>query len=165
MSPANFLAQVLIPDLAWLEQMVGPIPPASREARILLLAIPGQESLWQNVQQFGGGPGRGFYQDEPETCGLVLNNAASSAMMHKVCAALDVPATEAAIYSTLLIQPKLQVALSRGDLWCDPRPLPAYGDARAAWIYYKRDWGPGDPHPAIWDGIYAQAIAADKGSP
>jgi hypothetical protein len=165
MTPTAFLAQELLPALAWLEQVVGPVPPASRQARIMLLAMPGQESLWQNVQQSGGGPGRGFYQDEPETCGEVLNNPASSLMMLKVCAALGILATGAAIYMTLLGQPKLQVALSRGDLFCDPRPLPAYGDARGAWTYYKRDWGPGDPHPAIWDGIYAQAISADKGTP
>lgn len=165
MTPNAFLAQELLPALAWLELVVGPVPPASRQARIMLLAIPGQESLWENVQQFGGGPGRGFYQDEPETCGLVLNNPASSGMMHMVCNALAVAPNQQAIYAALLGQPKLQVALSRGDLFCDPRPLPAYGDSRGAWIYYKRDWGPGDPHPAIWDGIYAQAIAADKGNP
>lgn len=128
----------------------------------MLLAIPGQESHWANVQQGGGGPGRGYYQFEPATCGLLLRNPASTGMVHMMCNAHGILPTEQAIYGALLAQPLLQVGLARADLWCDPRPLPPYGDARAAWLTYKRDWGPGKPHPAVWDGIYDEALKADK---
>lgn len=160
----DFLHQELLPAIAWFEHNVGLIPPMSPEARIMLLAIPGQESLWENVQQGGDGPGRGFYQDEPETCGLVLKNPACTAEMRRLCLGLNVPLSGDAIYAALLSMPILQIGLSRCDLWCDRFPLPKYGDARGAWLTYKRDWGPGKPHPALWDGIYAQAIAADKGA-
>lgn len=168
MTPELFLSSVLVPGLKFLTATVGPKPGVALSweddapARLLMLAIPGIESLWSNVAQSGGGPGRGFYQDESETCGEVLNNRSSSVMMHKVCAALDIPATEAAIYAELLARPELQVALGRLDIWCSPQALPAYGDAHAGWLAYDQTWRPGDPHPAIWDSVYAQALAADK---
>lgn len=159
---AEFLRQELLPAIAWFEQTVGLVPPMSREARIMLLAIPGQESLWENVQQGGNGPGRGFYQIEPPTCGLILRNSACTAEVRRLCLGLNVPLSGDAIYAALLSMPKLQVGMSRCDLWCDPRPLPAYGDARGAWLYYKSTWHPGLPHPALWDGLYAQAMKADQ---
>ena len=162
MTPELFLTSVLVPSLTWLSSVVGPIPPNSREARLMLLAIPGVESDYENVAQEGGGPGRGFYQDEPETCGEVLNNPASTTMMHKVCAVLDIPATEAAIYGALLGSPRLQVALSRLDLFCDPSPLPAYGDEMGGWSTYLRVWRPGKPSLQRWSGVYLAALAADQ---
>lgn len=159
---AGFLAQVLVPALTWLETILGPLPPNPREARLELLVIPGQESLWSDVEQWGGGPGRGYYQDEPETCSEVLNNPTSAAMMHKVCAALGIEANGAAIYGALLGNTKLQVAIGRLDMWCDPRPLPPYGNVHQAWLIYDEEWRPGAPHPALWDGLYAQALAADQ---
>lgn len=161
---AEFLHQELLPAIAWVEQTVGLVPPMSREARIMLLVIPGQESLWENVQQGGNGPGRGFYQIEPPTCGLILRNPACTAEVRRLCFGLSVPLSGDAIYAALLSMPKLQVGMARCDLWCDPYPLPKYGDARAAWLTYKKAWGPGKPHPAVWDGIYAQALAADQGA-
>lgn len=162
MTPDEFLSEVLRPGLVWLEALVGPVPPPSSQARIQLLVTAGQETHWRNVQQSGGGPGRGYFQFEPETCGLLLRNPASTGMVHMMCNAHGLAPTEEAIYGALLGQPLLQVGLARADYWCDPRPLAAYGDAAGAWITYKRDWGPGKPHPALWDGLYAESMKADK---
>jgi hypothetical protein len=161
-TPSEFLIQVLVPGLTWLQATLGAVPPNPREARLELLVIPGQESLWSNVAQWGGGPGRGFYQIEPITCAELLSNPPSRVMTHEVCAALGIPANQAAIYNALLGNTKLQVALARLDMWCDPRPLPPYGNVHQGYLIYDSDWRPGDPHPAIWDGLYSQSLIADQ---
>jgi len=177
MTPASFLQTILISGLQFMTTTLGPKPGITinwendDQARLLLSAIAGQESNWQNISQGDGGPGRGFFQDEPETCGEVLDNTVSSAMMHRICAALDIPATESAVYASLLANPRLQVALGRLDLLCDPYALPTYGDAAGALETYIRVWGPGaiteggsraEAERTRWTGNYAAALAADE---
>lgn len=163
MSPTDFLTQVLMPGLAWLEQTVGAVPPPSKEARLLMLAIAGQESNWDDLQQSGGGPGRGFFQMEPPTCRDILENPASDMLATKVCMALTIVPSR--VYESLIVVPTVAVAFARLDLWCDPYPLPAYGDEAHSWHYYNTCWRPGKPRPADWPRVYAQAFAADKGNP
>jgi hypothetical protein len=168
MTPETFLSTVLVPGLTWMTSIVGPKPGLTVDwqddapARLLLCTIAGQESAWENVQQGGDGPGRGYFQFEPETCGELLVNSVSHAMMFKVCAALKIEATETVVYGALLADPKLQVAMARFDLWCDRAPLPAYGDEMAAWETYLRIWRPGKPSLERWSGNYLAALTADQ---
>lgn len=162
MTPADFLTTILVPGLTWLTETVGPKPPASPEARLLLLAIAGQESGWQNIAQSGGGPGRGPWQFEPETCRELMFNPASDFMFDKICMALNVVPSRC--YVSLMSQPNfnLAVSLARLDLWCDPHALPPYGDEDAAWTAYLRIWRPGAPSRDRWATVYPEALAADK---
>lgn len=160
MTPGDFLKDILAPGLAWFEQNVGFVPPASREARLLLLAIAGQESNWENVAQGGGGPGRGPWQFEPETCREILFNPATEAMATKVCMALNVVPSRS--YDALMIYPNLAVAFGRLDLWANPHPLPPYGNENAGYKYYLDTWRPGSPYRPRWAAVYPQALAADR---
>ena len=154
----TFLTQTLRPGLTWLASVAGPVPPTSEEAQVLLLAIAGQESGWQNIAQEGGGPGRGPWQFEPETCRELMFNPASEAAHTKVCMALGIVPSRA--YGAILSEPNLAVAFARLDLWCDPHPLPALGDQDGAWEYYLRCWRPGIPRPDDWGANYHAALAA-----
>lgn len=162
MTPSGFLTTVLVPGLTWLSSVLGPKPPASREARLLLLAIPGIESGYENIRQEDNGPAVGYFQDESETCSEVIANPAANLKMHLVCADLKIPPNGMAIYGSLLGSPDLQVAMSRMVLWCDPYPLPAYGDEGAAWHRYVSVWRPGKPRQRDWPPVYAAALAADR---
>lgn len=173
MTPSDFLVQVLIPGITWADPGYGAMPPASKEARLLLLSIALQESGLENIQQGGDGPGRGYFQMEPPTCGLILMNPASRSMAELVCLAASVVADQDGVYGALITKPvQVAVPFARLDLWCDPRPLPAYGDTDAAWeAYAYRDWRPGavakGGESAIqarqrWSVNYAAALAADQ---
>jgi len=169
MTPAAFLSTILVPGLKFMTATLGNIPGRNipwendDRGRLLQLAFAGQESNWVNEQQFGNSPGRGFYQFEPPTCRLVLGNPAGAAIAHAICAAASITATQDAVYGALLINPvEIAVPFARLDTWCDPRPLPSYGDAQAGWIMYDEEWRPGRPHPLYWATVYAQALAADR---
>lgn len=165
MTAAEFLATTLDPGLQFLSATVGQKPPNSDAVRVLMTAIAGQESGWDNVQQGGDGPGRGFFQMEPPTCGLILRNPTSSGMAAKICAALKTAATQEVVYAGLLIDPAgMAVSFARLDLWCDPHPLPALGHEQGAWDYYLRCWGPGKPGPDRWPANYEAAMAAVTGA-
>jgi hypothetical protein len=45
-------------------------------------------------------------------------------------------------------------------LFSDAAPLPAAAveNAEAAWDYYIRNWRPGKPHRATWDGFWASGV-------
>lgn len=165
-SALNFLTGTLAPGLAFMTTTIGNIPrrnvPWERddEGRLALLAFAGQETIWQNIQQHGGGPGRGPWQFEPPTCGLVLNNPASKIMAHRLCGTVGIAATQGAVYDRLLDR-RISPFMARLDTWCDPRALPTYGDQQATWEMYMREWRPGRPHPAFWSRFYQAALEAD----
>jgi hypothetical protein len=159
MNAVDFNAQYLEPSLLWLHKTV-PGLPLGAEVQVLLLAIAGQESAWQNIGQSGGGPGRGPFQFEPETCLEILNNVATSRPAEIVCAALSVAPTEGAVYSQIIAQPSLATAFARLDLYANPRPLPQLGDRQGAWLYYMDTWRPGKPRPDDWPVNYQAALAA-----
>lgn len=142
MTPDLFLSTFLLPGLTWLESLLGATPPNSPEAQLSLLAWAGQETQWSNVAQIGGGPGRGPWQDEPETCLDVLTNPTTEHMALRVCVTLGVGAVGKAVWTNIIPKPLLSVAFSRLDLYADPEPLAAVGDAHGCLEAYKRIWGP-----------------------
>lgn len=132
----------------------------SKEARCLLLAIGLQESGFQTRRQKRG-PARGLWQFE-RGGGVsgVLRHPASAALAKRVCAARGVTADSPSVYLLLEHDDILAAAFARLLLWTDPAPLPALGQADAAWDYYESTWRPGKPHPERWAGHYAAALKA-----
>jgi hypothetical protein len=155
----DFNTNFLAPGLTWFAATV-PTVPVTLDVHVLLLAIAGQESDWNNIRQSGGGPGRGWFQFESETCLEILENPATRLYAHAVCSALNVAATEFVVYSSLMTQPRLQVAFARLDLWANPHPIPKAGDQGAGWIYYDDTWRPGSPRPELWPDKYESAMKA-----
>ena len=95
MTPPDFLARVLDPSLAFLQQLGGPVP--TRAARHILLAIALQESgpalaaRYQNSPSATPGPAKGFWQFEAGGGVVgVLNHAASRDLARKACAQCEV---------------------------------------------------------------------------
>jgi hypothetical protein len=165
MTPSEFLETILDPGLAWCGALPGWKIPFDPRASVLLLAIAGQESDWQDIAQYGGGPARGPWQFEDEACGEVLVNSASSVMAHAACTALSIKPTETAVYQALIGNPNLAVAFARLNLWCDPNSLPAAGDMAAAYACYLRVWRPGAPSYSRWETVYPAALASIQGTP
>jgi hypothetical protein len=141
MKADDFLNSFLDPGLDYIRLILGEKPPINDEVRVELLAIAGQESNWQNIRQGDGGPARGPWQFEPEACQEILANPASASMAAKIILAVGV--APARVYANLISMPKLSVAFSRFNLWCDREPLPKIGDEEAALACYVRVWRPG----------------------
>lgn len=147
MTAAEFLMQVLTPGLVWFHGVI-PSIPASAEAALCLLTFALQETDAQNIAQEDGGPGRGPWQDEPETIDEVLRNSVTSDFALKLCVAVGIktgaPISEIAneVYIDLMRLPNLATAFSRLDLWADPEPLPAIGDEAGCLACYARVWRP-----------------------
>jgi len=173
-APLAFLTDTLVPALAWTTQVLGPVPPNSGEARLLLLAIAGQEGDWQFRIQQGNGAAHSFWQME-RLGGVngVMMNAATEAFAHKVCDAAGVAWDRSAVWGLMATATgdNLACAFARLLLWTDPEPLPAPGDEQASFDYYVRNWRPG----AVSEGgdravqardrfhtVYQQALAADE---
>lgn len=135
--------------------------PSDDRARVLLLAIAGQESAWVHRVQVGG-PAHSFWQFE-EGGGVlgVLTHRATRDKIKAVCAALEVPCTTEEVYAMMALpeHDDLSSCMARLLLWTDPRPLPAVGDRATSWEYYMRLWRPGLPRPETWDNRYATAQA------
>lgn len=147
-------ASAVAPALALL-----PARMASPAAEVMLLAIGLQESRLTHRRQIGG-PARGLFQFE-RGGGVrgVLLHPASRGHALAVCAARGVEPVESAVYARLEHDDVLSAAFARLLLWTDPLPLPALGQADAAWNLYIRTWRPGKPHPKTWARLYAQALA------
>lgn len=118
----------------------------SPEAEVMLLAIGYHESHFIHREQIRG-PARGFWQFEQRggTAG-VLNHHSSRAYAAATCMIQGVAATAAAVQGKLASDDLLACAFARLLLWTDPRPLPALGNADAAFNCYLRNWRPG-----AWD--------------
>lgn len=131
----------------------------SARARVQMLAIGLQESrLVARVQ--GGGPAHGLWQFEQGGVTGVLSHPASKPWAFAVCAARIADPLPAAVYDRLPTDDILAAAFARLLLWTDPSPLPALGDAQAAWDLYARTWRPGKPRRESWDAFYDQALNA-----
>lgn len=137
---------------------------ASREARVLMLAIGLQESRLVARRQLVGspprpvGPAAGLWQFELAggTRG-VLRHQASRYWMHSACAARGVQPDAAALWAAVQRDDVLAAAAARLLLFTDPKRLPAVGDEAGAWRCYVRTWRPGKPHPATWAWLYGIA--------
>ncbi len=140
------------------------------QARLMLLAIPQQESGWQYRQQIGG-PARSYYQME-QGGGIrgVLTHPATKAYARAICGLRAVAPVESDVYAAFLSDDQLACAFARLLLWSDPSPLPQLGDEQGAWSLYHRTWRPGAFDRgtaeqqaevlARWHGSYSAALAA-----
>ena len=157
MTPAQFLETILDPGLAFLARATGMAP--NDTARLLLLAIAGQESGWEARRQKPQPIARGFWQFE-RGGGVrgVLNHPASAHRAEQLCAALSIPSDEATVYEALAWSDHLATGFARLLLWTDPLPLPT--DQQGGWDAYARMWRPGAPRPETWPDRYTAACAA-----
>src|ERR1700683_2630987 len=137
----GFNTGYLATTLTWFKTEITSVP-MTRDAHVLLLAIAGQESGWADIQQGGGGPGRGPWQFETETCAELIANPASMAAVKLVCGLLGVTVTMNGIYGNLIGNARLATAMARLDLFCNPHPLPAAGNPGDGWQYYVNTWRP-----------------------
>lgn len=147
----------LNPALAFL-----PAAMDTPEARVLLLAICGQEArLKHRVQVLsdgGRGPAHGLLQFE-RGGGVrgVMEHGASRPYARGLCERLSVSFTRDAIWAAIEYQDALAFGFGRLLLFADPKPLPAVDDIAAALSYYLRCWRPGKSHPEAWPTHHAAA--------
>lgn len=155
MTPDVFLSSILDPSLIFLKGVTG--LKSDDRARVLLLAIAGQESGW-TLRRQQGGPAHGFWQFE-RGGGVrgVLNHPASAHHATKLCTTLSVPTDEQTVYEKLVWNDRLSTAFARLLLWTDPNALPEVGAQDEAWEYYERNWRPGRPRPESWPERYLSA--------
>ncbi len=128
--------------------------PASfdtRPARVMLLAIGLQESLFQFRRQMVGnppqptGPAKSFWQAELGG-GIVRGvrlHPSSKKLAEGLYARFSLPAIDAAIWNAIENNDALAAALARLLLYTDPKSLPVVGDTEGAWNLYLRTWRPG----------------------
>jgi len=154
-TPASVLSDVIVPSLGLL-----PARMDSASARLLMLAICGQEANFEHRTQIGG-PARGLWQFE-KGGGVkgVLTHSQTAAFAASVCVQRDIAATSDSVYNALAGDDLLAGAFARLLLWSDPRPLPPIGNIEAAWAYYLQTWRPGKPHRSRWTPNYSKAMDA-----
>lgn len=135
------------------------LPPLydSFDARVLLIAIGAQESLFQYQQQANNGPANGYWMFESKG-GVkgVLEHHSTRRMAIAVCKMRGIYPHIETVHRALISDPLLACAFARLLLWTDPDPLP-HNDAHKSWEYYLRIWRPGKPHPIPWLEHYAEA--------
>lgn len=168
MTAAEFLTTVLAPGIAWYATLPGWNIPTDDRARVLMLAVAGQESNWSDRIQQGNGPAHSFFQME-RNGGVkgVLTHPATWKLATAACVAAGVPSDAAHAWGLMATErgDHLAVAFTRLLLWTDPAALPALGEQDACWEYYLRLWRPGKPRPDDWPDNYDAARAAHKGTP
>jgi hypothetical protein len=150
MSPKLFLLRAVEPGLSLLPGYM-----VSDTARVLLMAIAGQESNWEARAQSNDGPALGYWQFQIEAVNQVIS--AQFPLASAVLTTLNVKVVEA--HAALQYNDPLACAFARLLLWDDPAPLPAIGSELALWTYYLRVWKPGKPDITRWSGAYAAAIS------
>lgn len=158
MIPNIFFVRVVEPTLRFMDAAPGINIPVRDSARVLVMAIAGQESRWSYRRQIGG-PARGFWQFELGG-GVSELFQKTRRQLSVVCAAQEVTCDAITVFEAMAWNDPLACAMARLLLWQDPASLPAVGDKDGAWDYYLRNWRPGAPHREAWDGLYAQAVAA-----
>lgn len=164
MTPKDLLLDAVDPALG----LLGGLGLVSDgRARLLVLAIAGQESEWRHRRQIGG-PARSFWQGE-QSGGMILaiHHAATAGFAARVFQALEIgePSLgswvrpgDHTVYEAIAWHDVLAATLARLLLWTDPAALPAVGDVNGAWAYYQRTWRPGAPHPELWPARYGTAM-------
>lgn len=158
MTPRNLLINAIDPALSLLAG-IGIVSDV--RARVLIMAIAGQESAWVERRQIGG-PARGFWQFEKGGGVAGLFRVAPDALK-AVCAELLIPFNAADVFEAMAWNDVLAASMARLLLWSDPLPLPDFGDVHAGWNCYERNWRPGAPHPDVWPGRYGTAVGLVKG--
>jgi hypothetical protein len=160
MTPKDLLIDAIDPAHDLLERLSG--LQSDDRARVLSLAIAGQESAWQYRLQIGG-PARSFWQFE-KGGGVhgVLTHPATKLKIRDVCADLGISCDTATVYDRMANNDILAACMARLLLYSDPAALPAVGQVEAGWQYYLRNWRPGMPHPQTWPARYATAMEIVK---
>jgi hypothetical protein len=132
----------------------------TNEARVLLLAIAGQESNWAARAQVmidGSEPAAlGYWQFQQDGVAGVATGVVSGPLLQSVTAILNI---QTDVWAALQYNDPLACVVARLCLWNDPLRLPAVGDAAGAWAYYARNWRPGKPDQTRWGTAYATAVA------
>jgi hypothetical protein len=131
----------------------------THEARVLLLAIAGQESSWSSRAQ-ARGPARGFWQFEQGTIQLLMTNPTTSNTLFNLCVKLEITWSASVIYEAIKWNDVLAYACARLLLWAEKAPLPIIGASKEAWSYYLHTWHPGHPRPIDWPDNYEAAEQA-----
>lgn len=154
MTPKALLLGAVDPALALLTPLG---VKSDNRARVLMLAIAGQESAWQHRLQIGG-PARSYWQFE-KGGGVwgVLNHPASQLKIKAVCASFDILCDAPTVYEAMAWHDVLAACMARLLLFTDPAPLPHIDQDQEAWAYYLRTWRPGMPHHESWGGRHATA--------
>lgn len=158
MNPDIFFERIVEPTLQSMAASASIGIAASDSARVLVMAIAGQESRWVARRQIGG-PARSYWQFE-KGGGVAGLFRVVPRQLAAVCAACDVTFDAATVFEAMAWHDTLACAMARLLLWSDPAPLPAVGDKDAGWQYYLRNWRPGAPHPESWAGVHDRALAA-----
>lgn len=155
LTPKDILVEAIDPALALLARSG---VASDARARVMMLAIAGQESAWQYRVQIGG-PAHSFWQFE-KGGGVagVLHHPASKGRIAAACAELGVPCDAESVYHAMIDNDVLAACMARLLLYTDPAPLPDLGEVMAGWDYYQRNWRPGAPHPEVWPGRYGTAL-------
>ncbi|MEN5117490.1 hypothetical protein ABE488_09180 [Luteimonas sp. TWI662] len=121
----------------------------SPAARVMLLAICGQEADFRHRRQIlaGGAPGPAKSLWQGERGGGMVHGVRGHVATQAYAAALyrarGVEPTLDAIWNAIEVDDVLAAGLARLLLWSDPRALPAVSDVQAAWELYLRTWRPG----------------------
>lgn len=163
MTPSELLVNAIDPAHALLERLTG--LRSDDRARVLSLAIAGQESAWVHRRQIGG-PARSFWQFEKGggVAGVLAHHATKD-KIKAVCADLEIPCDTATVYEAMAWNDVLGAAMARLLLFSDPAALPDVGKVQPGWDYYIRNWRPGMPHPSTWPGRYGTAMGLVTNNP
>lgn len=158
MTPQQLNILVLKPTLSWMGNLYD-----SKEARIMLIAIALQESgLLHRIQV--GGPAHGLWQFE-RAGGVrgVMNHLKTMQTAENIAKALIYNDSETDVYTAIVDNDILACVFARLYLYTDPKPLPS--TAAEGWLYYKRTWRPGKPHPETWEKHWNTATNVVNGTP
>lgn len=153
MTPTAALLSCVNPALELL-----PARLCTNEARVLLLAIGGQESELKYRAQIRG-PARGLWMFEKPGVSEVMQKADP----REVATLFDARGVHYAVDAAMAMMETDDIfaaGMARLLLACDPKPLPAIGAMGSAWAYYARDWKPGKPRPKDWPANYRAAVKA-----
>lgn len=158
MTPTDLLFDVIDPALGYLHEEVSDAPAISDEARVIILAISGQEGAFKERRQIGG-PARSYWQFESGGgVAGVMGHTKTGPMLRALCSALDIPYDRPTIFEAMAWNDRLGCAMARFLLFTDAAALPKVGDQEGAWNYYLRNWRPGKPHHARWGANYQAAM-------
>jgi hypothetical protein len=163
MTPALLLRLTVNPTLSWLEELG---VRSDDRARVMLLAIAGQETGFTARVQANNGPAHSFWQGE-KGGGMVagcLTHERLRPLMLGICKDLVVPPNTGDVWQAITWNDHLACAAARLLLWSDPLPLPAVDRPELGWAYYLRTWRPGKPHSERWAKHWSAAVAAVAGA-
>ena len=157
MSPEQFVRRILDPSLCIASDLIAiSITP---EARVLLMAIAGQESGLYARWQIGAPQyGRGFWMFERNGITGVATHQASAEKLGLLCAGLMIPEVLPQIHNAIAWNDVLAVGMARLLLFTDTAAIPAIGQEEAAWDMYLRNWRPGTPREEHWPTNYQTAV-------